>query len=85
MKRRIKNLVKRVRLKFLRTFRSFDSAGLEVALRDVGLTNGDVVLVHSSFEAFDGFLGKTGDVVKALENVVGPEGTLLMPTMPFAG
>ena len=54
-------------------------------LRRMGVRPGDVVMVHSSFDRFDGFTGKPADAVLALQKAVGPAGTLLMPTMPFTG
>ena len=39
--------------------------------------------VHSSFEQFLGFEGNVKDVLSALQEVVGPDGGLLMPTQPF--
>src|SRR2546426_3666300 len=42
-------------------------------------------MVHSSFDAFQGFRGSPADVIAALEAVVAPEGALIMPTLPFTG
>ena len=55
------------------------------ALSALGLRPGQVVMVHSSFDRFAGFTGKPSEVIQALEDAVGPEGTLLMPTLPFTG
>jgi aminopeptidase-like protein/aminoglycoside N3'-acetyltransferase len=65
------------------------AAQLIHALRDVGLATGDTVFVHVSLEA----LGVDRDtapehrarsVVDALREVVGPEGSLLLPTYTFS-
>lgn len=55
------------------------------ALREVGLEKGDAVFVHSSFAAFEGFRGKATEILSSIERVIGPEGTLLMPSIPFTG
>lgn len=46
---------------------------------------GDALMVHSSFDRFLGFTGTITDAVAALQDAVGPDGTVLMPTMPFDG
>lgn len=48
--------------------------------RSVGLTEGDMVLVQSSYIALRKVSGGPTAVVRALLDVLGPEGTLLMPT-----
>jgi len=42
-------------------------------------------MVHSSFDSFEGFVGEPSQVLLALQQVLTPTGTLLMPTMPFTG
>jgi len=56
---------------------------LEAAFREVGLRAGEVVLVHSSLRRLGPVQGGAGAVIEALLNVVGPEGTLAMPTHTF--
>lgn len=48
-------------------------------LRKLGLTSGSVVLVHSSMSRLGWVCGGPGAVILALREVVGPEGTLVMP------
>lgn len=51
-------------------------------LQDLGIERGDVLLVHSSFKA----LGTTcapEEIIRELENVLGDEGTLLMPALTY--
>ena len=81
----IKKQLKLLRYSYARTFRSFTPEGLLRQLQQLGLGRGDIVLVHSSFDAFAGFSGKPTDVIDALQKAIGPEGTLLMPTLPFTG
>lgn len=51
--------------------------------RVIGVQPGDVLLVHSSYKSFGGVDGGPKTVVDALLEVLGPEGTLIMPTFNF--
>jgi len=51
----------------------------------LGLRTGDVVMVHSSYDRFEGFRGTPTDVLRILCEAVGPTGAILMPTIPFSG
>ncbi|WP_319462532.1 AAC(3) family N-acetyltransferase [Micromonospora sp. RTP1Z1] len=57
---------------------------LATDFRALGLSAGDTVLVHSSVRALGFVVGKVQAVVQALLDVVGPAGTLVVPThTPF--
>jgi aminoglycoside 3-N-acetyltransferase len=84
-KTRLKGWRKRLRLAYVRRWRSFGPDELLAVLRRLGITPGDIVMVHSSFDRFEGFSGKPSDVIHALQETVGARGTLLMPTLPFTG
>jgi len=47
----------------------------------VGLRRGDVVMVHASFKSLG--MSDPEEVVKGLLDVLGPEGTLLMPALSY--
>jgi aminoglycoside 3-N-acetyltransferase len=49
-------------------------------LRNLGLVSGDVVLVHSALRSVGFVAGHVQAVVHALLQVLGPEGTLVVPT-----
>ena len=51
-------------------------------LRNLGLADGDVVLVHSSLSRFGYVEGGADTVVDALLAAVGDEGTVAVPTSP---
>jgi len=49
--------------------------------RDLGLKNGDIVLVHSSLKSFGYVEGGADTVIDALLESVGDEGTIMVPTL----
>ena len=80
-----KTVLRRLQARVDRLLYSFSPADLVAALRALGLSAGDVVLVHSSFDAFRAFQGRPSDAIEALQTLVGQAGVILMPTMPFSG
>jgi aminoglycoside 3-N-acetyltransferase len=74
-----------LRKKYLRSFRGFRPADLRRVLRENGIKWGDAIFVHSGMEGFAGFHGSVPDIVRVFQQVAGPNGTLMMPTLPFAG
>ena len=54
-------------------------AGITSDLRRLGVSTGQVLMVHSSLSAIGHVLGGAPTVVRALIDVVGPQGTLVMP------
>ncbi|MEV0264760.1 AAC(3) family N-acetyltransferase [Streptomyces sp. NPDC050617] len=53
---------------------------LAADLRGLGLLEGETLLVHSSLSSLGWVCGGPGTVVQALLDVLGPEGTLVVPT-----
>ena len=51
--------------------------------RKIGLSTSDIVMVHSSFNSFGGVVGGPRTVIKAILDVIGNTGTLIMPTFTF--
>lgn len=84
-KRLAKTLLKKLQRWISNTFSSFTPTDLNQALVGLGVSAGDTVLVHSSFDAFTGFQGKPTDVIAVLQSTVGSNGLLMMPTMTFSG
>lgn len=81
IKRWLKGLVRA----YHQRFHAFTPADLRRALVHLGVAPGNVVMVHSAFDRFTGFRGGPLDVVRTLQEAVGANGTLLMPTIPFRG
>ena len=67
----------------VRYFLSYDGDALLRQLRKAGLKPGDTLMVHSSWLAMNGFRGKPADMVAALKQAVGPDGLLVMTSMPY--
>lgn len=84
-KRSIKAKVKQAKQYFVRTWLSYDQAGLHRALGQLGVADTDTVLVHSNFEPDSGFKGAPVDLVNALSSYFGERGNLLMVSIPFRG
>jgi aminoglycoside 3-N-acetyltransferase len=54
---------------------------LAAQLRALGVRHGGVLLVHTSFRAVGPVQGGPAALIEALQDALGPEGTLVMPTM----
>lgn len=58
----------------------FTVHGISQDLRNLGVQSGQTVLVHSSLSAFGYVVGGERSVVTALIDMLGPDGTLVVPT-----
>jgi aminoglycoside N3'-acetyltransferase len=85
LKSRLKAYLKAGRHFIANRFRAFTPADLQRRLEALGLARGDTILVHSSFDAFEGFQGKPSEVIALLQQLVGADGLVMMPTMTFTG
>lgn len=56
-------------------------AELERQLRSLGVREGGVLLVHTSFRAVRPVEGGPLGLIRALRRAIGPAGTLVMPAM----
>jgi aminoglycoside 3-N-acetyltransferase len=82
-KAKLRAIHRRTRRTFVQWFLSYEADALERALRRVGVRSGDAVMLHSAFEPHHGFLGTSEDAVDAFLRAIGPEGHLLMVSMPY--
>jgi aminoglycoside 3-N-acetyltransferase len=64
---------------------SYDTEALKKALRRIGISETDTVMVHANFNPASGFKGAPQDIVNALVELVGRAGNLLMVSIPFRG
>src|SRR5574341_1700407 len=51
--------------------------------RELGVKAGDTLFIHSSYKSFGGVEGGPQTVMDALLDVIGPAGTLIMPTFNY--
>lgn len=68
---------------FVQVFLSYDQRQLAQCLRRLGIGTGDTVLLHSAFEAFRGFRGTIKELTDTVLDVIGPDGNLLMMSLPY--
>ena len=61
-----------------------DQRRLEQFLVDLGVERGRDLILHSSMRKMGHLEGGAPTLISALQNVLGPEATLLMPTFPLA-
>lgn len=80
-----KYLVKRSRYYTYQVSGPLTQQKIVSTLRGVGLSTGDVVCVHSSFSSLGYVEGGPGTLIRALEEVLGASGTIMMPTFSMGG
>lgn len=68
-----------------RTVFAYSPERLESAVRSLGIGEGDNVFLHSGFRRTSGFTGGAGDVIECLLRIIGPDGHLLMMSIPVRG
>lgn len=77
----VSDALNRKKYKFLKLInqRSFGKNELKQKLEELGLKRNDTVIVHSSWRAFIGFEGNPEDVINVICEIIGENGTILMP------
>jgi aminoglycoside 3-N-acetyltransferase len=60
----------------------FNVAQMREALKSVEIKRGGILFVQSSLNRFYNFKGTAIDILLLLEEIIGPEGTLIMPSFP---
>jgi len=85
LKQRVKPLYRRGQRLLSRAFFSYSPTQIETALAKIGIRSGDALMVHSGFRPTSGFTGTPADVIEAMLRVLGPDGHLLMMSIPYRG
>lgn len=67
----------------VRSLMSYDASQLLAKLRDIGVHDGDALMVHSAFAPHHGFRGSIEELTNTLLSAVGPSGHLAMVSMPY--
>ncbi len=83
-KTKLKALYLARKRQFIKRFLSYGSRDLESLLRVLGVTSGDTVMLHSSFNALSGFRGSPKELSDVFLRSVGPNGNLLMVSLPYS-
>jgi aminoglycoside 3-N-acetyltransferase len=68
---------------FVRAFLSYDASQLLGSLRALDVRSGDSVMLHSAFGPRYGFRGTIEQLTTVFLDAVGPEGNLLMVSLPY--
>jgi len=75
--------VLQARQRFVQAFMSYDSKQLLERLRSLGVRSGDSVMLHSAFGPQYGFRGTIEELTGVFVEAVGPQGNLLMVSLPY--
>ena len=73
----------RIKALAARTLWAYGPDELVKALGRCGVLPGASVIVHASWLPYNGFRGRPADVVRSLKRAVGPDGLLVMTSMPY--
>lgn len=82
-KRALKRLWNTARLNYVRRFRAYSPSDLTAALHTLGVRPGQAVLMHARLTAFNGFSGQPAQILAAVSEAIGTNGTLLMMSSPY--
>lgn len=80
-----RGLIREARLRADELLGRVGKRNLMSGLERLGLGRGDLVCVHTAFRSLGYVVGGPDTVIRALEEVLGPEGTLLMPAFSSGG
>jgi len=83
LKNKLRSLYRKWQRLLVRLWGSFGQAELVRAIRKLGVESGDAIMLHSAFQPEHGFRGTSNDVVDAFLEVLGPQGHLLMVSLPY--
>jgi aminoglycoside 3-N-acetyltransferase len=72
-----------LRRRWVRAFLSYDRPRLLATLRTLGVEPGDSVMLHSAFANEHGFRGSVKQLTEVFIEAVGPQGHLLMVSLPY--
>jgi aminoglycoside 3-N-acetyltransferase len=78
-------MVERVKKRWVEAFLSYGPAELKKCLGTLGIQAGDTILLHSGFRGTNGFKGTPAEVAGTFLDALGPEGNLLMVSLPTTG
>ena len=81
----VKSAVRKLRYRAINFAFSYSPPELEASLRDLGITDGDAIMMHASFSNLSGFSGEPQTVIDCVLDIIGPRGHLFMMSMSYGG
>lgn len=81
----IKARARKLRSRAFNRIYAYDAAQLKVKLQELGIREGDAILMQSSFDNLNGFSGEGVEVIDCVLDILGPSGHLFMVSMPYSG
>lgn len=81
----VRDRARRARARAIAMWRSYSVRELETALRALGVSEGDSLVVHAAFRPLNGFRGEPVHIIDCLLDIIGPNGHLMMMSMPYGG
>jgi aminoglycoside 3-N-acetyltransferase len=72
-----------LKILFVKIFLSYDDIAFCHALKTLGISANDSVMVHSSWNPRNGFKGRPIDMINAIKSVVGTKGLISMPSLTY--
>ena len=63
--------------------RKYTAKELVSLMQDMGMKSGSIVCIHSSMKEFYNYVGSAEELIQDILDVLGPEGTLMMPAFPL--
>ncbi len=62
--------------------KKYTAADIINTMMELGMKKGSVVCIHSSMMQFYNYVGSAEELINAIIDAIGPEGTLVMPAYP---
>lgn len=81
----IKARARKLRSRAFSRIYAYDATQLNAKLRELGIREGDAILMQSSFDDLNGFSGEAVEVIDCVLDILGPSGHLFMVSMPYSG
>lgn len=83
VKTRLKAGLAGARTAWVRAFQSYGPEELKQCVRSLGVGSGSTIMLHGGFGSHYGFRGSIEELTDAFIDLVGPEGTLTMVSLPY--
>jgi aminoglycoside 3-N-acetyltransferase len=83
-KSKLRAFRKRAHATFVRLFYSYSPSQFAEALKKLGITTGDQLMLHSAFGSRFGFHGSAEELINVFLDAVGPTGGLYMVSLPYS-